>query len=277
MLKARVGNRLSVRSCLCLFHTLPQPLLLLPDDNSIKTIIDDASLRGTQRRLTTRRCATTSLLIGRVWAFTCIHNHLPVSRRRRLAILQMDIRQWLQNTADREPPDECVDTGFPAFLQPRPDAAQPSRRSRQKRKRASSDPPVPARRPSRERGRPVQASTSDYARQAGSKPAATSSKSSSSSSSESRQSTVSGRRQVAVETFQKRARHKTRPDRYESKPKRRKKEHKSKRETKPESKRRKSHRSGDGARTTGLVQSFQLMNGPKNQRLTVGVLVEKVL
>lgn len=189
----------------------------------------------------------------------------------------MDIRQWLQNTADREPPDEGIETGFPAFLQPEPNAAQPLRRSRQKRKRASSDPPVPTHRPSHKSRRAVRPSSSVPARPSEREPIAKCSRSSSSSSSEGQQSTVSSRPRVSTEKFARRARRKTRPERYESKPKQRKKEPKSRREKKPESRRRSSHRNGDGARTTGLVQSFHLKNGPKNQRLTVRTPVDNVL
>lgn len=178
----------------------------------------------------------------------------------------MDIRQWLQKTADREPPEERIETGFPAFLQPQSEAAdigKPGGKSYPKRKRVSRDSSAPARRQS-----PCQFS-SEHSRLAKNGAQSISSRSSSSASSRSHQSTVSNRYAVPIETFQRRARHKTRPDRYESKPKRRKKEHNLNRDRNHESRRRKSHRKGDGARTTGLVESFRLKNGPKTQRLTV--------
>lgn len=75
--------------------------------------------------------------------------------------------------------------------------------------------------------------------------------------------------ELAHKKYEKRARYKTRPDHYDVKPPKRCR----RRDTRSERERRRlrhqSHRSGDGHRTTGLVQSFHLKNGPKNHRLTL--------
>jgi len=78
---------------------------------------------------------------------------------------------------------------------------------------------------------------------------------------------------VPIKVYEKRARHKTKPDRYEYKPKKGKEEHEPK---KSKSKRQKRDRTADGARTTGIVQSFQLKNGPKSNRLTVRLLTRLI-
>ena len=181
----------------------------------------------------------------------------------------MDVRAWLQNTADREPPDEEDRAGFPDYLQPeRYTADEHTRVNQSKRKRASSEPPSVQRRPSRGRhgGHEECVSSSDHVRNVHTATAS----SSSSSSGERRESSPDRR---FNRTFERRARHKTKEDRYEPKAKKRRKEHESRKDRKAKekskSKRRKSHRSGDGARTAGLVTSFQLKDRPKNNRLTV--------
>ena len=72
-------------------------------------------------------------------------------------------------------------------------------------------------------------------------------------------------------TYDKRARHKTRIDRYEPKTKKQKRERTTDKDKKSNQRRRKPRRKDDGGRTIGLVQTFQLKNGPRNNRLTVSV------
>ncbi|KXT04976.1 hypothetical protein AC578_10333 [Pseudocercospora eumusae] len=160
----------------------------------------------------------------------------------------MDIREWLQNTADREPPDEHDHSRF----------------TRPKRKRASSDPPARAQGKARLKRHQTasHSSSSDHVRLAGED---TDSSRSTNNSTHSRNTSVSARDRLPVKSYERRARHKTRPDRYDPKIKKPRKD----REKKDKSKRRKSHRSGDGARTAGLIQSFQLNHGLKNERLTL--------
>ncbi|KAF7186242.1 hypothetical protein HII31_12428 [Pseudocercospora fuligena] len=178
----------------------------------------------------------------------------------------MDIREWLQNTADREPPDEHDHPGFPEFFKPQQSANLPNVRTkhRSKRKRASSDPPGRAQVKARVKRNQTasHSSSSDHVRLADED---TDSSHSTSNSSHSRDASVSARDRLPVKSFERRARHKTRPDRYEPKIKKPRKD----REKKDKSKRRKGRRSGDGARTAGLIQSFQLNHGPRNERLTL--------
>ncbi|OQN95586.1 hypothetical protein B0A48_18291 [Cryoendolithus antarcticus] len=72
-----------------------------------------------------------------------------------------------------------------------------------------------------------------------------------------------------TKTYERRPRHKTKADRYEPKKKKSKQERPTDGQDAQKSRRRKLHRSGDGFRTAGLVQSFQLKNGGKSGRLTL--------
>ncbi|KAK5131424.1 hypothetical protein LTR08_000960 [Meristemomyces frigidus] len=180
----------------------------------------------------------------------------------------MDIRQWLEETADHALPDQDADLGLPAFLQPHPEPEQPARKYRRKRKQPSADSSIiELQHPQHARHTAANhAPSSNEARDADD--AVTKPRSWRSS-----QSCVSG--DVPRKAYEKRARHKTRLDRYEPKSKERREERKERKEReareerKSRPKRRKSHRSGDGGRTSGMVQSFQLKNGPKNNRLTL--------
>ncbi|KAK4550120.1 hypothetical protein LTR36_003087 [Oleoguttula mirabilis] len=176
----------------------------------------------------------------------------------------MDIRQWLENTADRAPPGQEVELGLPAFLQPRSEPEQLTHKYRRKRKRASSDSSIiEARHPHHKRVEAASyAHSSDKVR--GPDHAVARSRSSQSS-----RSSTSTPRQVFQKTYEKRARHRTKPDRYEPKSKEQRKEREARDGQRSRPKRRKSHRSGDGGKTTRLVHSFQLKNGPKNNRLTL--------
>ncbi|KAI7363803.1 hypothetical protein KC354_g6204 [Hortaea werneckii] len=137
----------------------------------------------------------------------------------------MDIRQWLDDTADREPPDVDVPPGSLHLPNPQNLPARHARRNRRKRKRASSDSSII-----------VPPHSHDA---------------------------------VHEHAYTRRARHKTNPDRYEPKSRKQEREPKACNDSRSRPKHRKSHRSGDGGRTTGLVQSFQLKNGPKGGRLTL--------
>lgn len=179
----------------------------------------------------------------------------------------MDIRQWLEDTADREPPDHSDDNRIPGNF--RPDRAGPDkagRSYRRKRKRGSSDSSIIAPRHEGHRGSQLQtrSSSPDHVRHAED---AERGSHEDGSSQDSRSAPGSAPRR----TYEKRARHKTRADLYEPKAKKDRKRRDKRKEKKSQLKRRKSHRSGDGGRTAGLVQSFQLKNGPKNNRLTVSL------
>jgi hypothetical protein len=174
----------------------------------------------------------------------------------------MDVRQWLETTEDRAPPEEDDHPGRHRFLQPGSEPALPARKYRRKRKRAPSDSSIiQPRCANRERTRPFDyPSSSDGLRGPAHATARARSPTASQRSSE----------EPVQRSYEKRPRHKTKADRYDPKPKKQRKERRSRGEgRKSEPKRRKSHRSGDGGRTRGLVKSFQLKNGPKNQRLTV--------
>jgi hypothetical protein len=171
----------------------------------------------------------------------------------------MDIHTWLENTADRAPPDTADDRPSDA---PRPDIPRPpsdlARQFRHKRKRASDssliDPGI-----NRRHAVPPLPRTATPAYHAVRTDPDRSGTCTSSSSGEAR---------APARTYERRPRHKTRTDRYERKGKKAQQgAEPTRRGKKP--KRRKSDRTHDGSRTAGLVQSFQLKNGPKNSRLTV--------
>ena len=187
----------------------------------------------------------------------------------------MDIQRWLHDTADRAPPDPSDDLPVPAFLRSPREAENHTRKYRRKRKRAASDSSIISQqqdfhqlgvsaRPANRRRRDGRSRHSEgFARSidSGSRYAE--------KRSPARSSDPGDPSRPADNPYERRARHKTKADRYQPKKEkgRQKKDdephaHKSKQE------RRKSHRSGDGGRTAGLIQSFQLKNGPKNNRLT---------
>lgn len=186
----------------------------------------------------------------------------------------MDIQQWLAATTDRAPPqpsdDHHIPDAFRAHPHPHsPDRQLPRGRSYRRKKRtgASSDSSlIPPRRADRGVGQPAACSLpSERGR-----PVRSSGRGSDRSRSVSTSAFASLSPEPAPEkTYERRPRHKTRPDRYEPRSKKQKGHHDVRKEKKSGKKRRKSHRGGDGGRTAGLVQSFQLRNGPKNSRLTV--------
>lgn len=178
----------------------------------------------------------------------------------------MDVREWLEATADRAPPDASTD---PSIQDTAPhDARQPQRlshRYRRKKKEADGESYILV--PDRRKGRPP--TTPSLRTPSPRRPRhAQVAESGSRCSSRSRSPDSDAPRERAHQ-YERRPRRKTRPDRYDHKPKKRQEERKSRRDQAP--KRRKSNRTHDGSRTTGLVQSFQLKNGPKNNRLTVSL------
>lgn len=184
----------------------------------------------------------------------------------------MDIQQWLVATAHRAPPPPSDDHHMPHAAWERTHSQDQEqwqgRFYRRKRKRASSDSSIIAQRAPRATARNRTAAPrslpSERAR------SAISAESRSQQSYSSRHGPGSPET-APSKTYERRPRHKTRADRYEPKQRKRKGDQDARNERKSGNKRRKSHRSGDGGRTVGLVQSFQLKNGPKNNRLTVGV------
>ncbi|GAB1741894.1 hypothetical protein NU219Hw_g7300t1 [Hortaea werneckii] len=181
----------------------------------------------------------------------------------------MDIRQWLDDTADREPPDVDVPPGSLQLPNPQDLPTRHARRSRQKRKRASSDSSIivpPHSHSKRGRRRPQVQAHSSTPSAVGYACGTEDAGADACSSSDDPKSAVDA---VHEQAYTRRARHKTNPDRYEPKSRKQKREPKVRNHSRSRPKHRKSHRSGDGGRTTGLVQSFQLKNGPKGGRLTL--------
>ena len=184
----------------------------------------------------------------------------------------MDIRQWLEHTADREPPDPSDGIGIPGkFREDRPVPDQATRSYRHKRKHAASDssiivPQEPSDR--RKAEARVRSSSPDHVQQTQDAVGALHDRQSS-------DNLQSRSESAPAKTYERRARHKTRTDRYDPKAKKQKKEAGKRKDGNSHQKRRKSQRIGDDARTTGLVQSFQLKNGPKNKRLTVRMQLQR--
>jgi hypothetical protein len=183
----------------------------------------------------------------------------------------MDIHRWLQAATDDAPPETEQPPPPPAFRDPpladshaNGRTGRPRRRRRRDSDSSLIEPQVTAheslhvRRQKKSLQRPRQTSPT---RSLGGN---------NSLQSLSEPPTVEATEdQPPANTYERRARHKTKIDRYEpnQKKKRKKSDEDQGRATKVT--RRKSHRSGDGSRTAGLVQSFQLKGGPKGQRLTV--------
>lgn len=174
----------------------------------------------------------------------------------------MDVQEWLATTADRAPPLPSDDHRMPDGVW-----ADPHEQDRERRKHTSSDSSLIVPRNARPANRSrVQAATrsllSEQARSADS----------ADSRPQAAQSSIfapDGGKHAAQKTYERRPRHKTRPDRYEPKGRKRKGTPETRKGRRSGKKRRKSHRNADGGRTIGLIQSFQLRKGPKNSRLTV--------
>jgi len=188
----------------------------------------------------------------------------------------MDIQGWLQGTADRAPPYPSDESNALHLIQAAHSVeAAKAPRYHRKRQRAATDSSIIA--PQQKtglrskvrgelagvgRGRHVHKSPSRYesASRGGSiRPA---------SQEHSRDARME---QSDSKTYERRARHKTRPDRYEPKTTKKGKRERPGNvdERKPKHKSGRVHRGGDGKRTESLVQGFRLKNGPANSRLTV--------
>lgn len=190
----------------------------------------------------------------------------------------MDIQGWLQGTADRAPPNPSDEVNAPAFGHPiQGIEATTAIRYRRKRKRAASDSSIIApqqwpghrgkaddRSAHAARDRPLDERVS---------PSNSASRNRRPRSEEHGMDDHAER--SALRTYERRARHKTKPDRYESKKKTtgERKQRDDAGERKSKRKRSKALRGGDGKRTESLVQGFRLKNGPSNSRLTVGHLI----
>ncbi|KAK3719063.1 hypothetical protein LTR37_004627 [Vermiconidia calcicola] len=174
----------------------------------------------------------------------------------------MDIGAWLAATADRAPPDASSEHNVPEVRRPGNEGSERlGRNYRHKRKRPSSDSSIIA--PGHRNHQHARAS---FHSETVDREAADAVGSRRSESSRSSHKTAEG---PPAKTYERRARHKTKPDRYEPKAKKQRKERHGQKDRKSKQNRRQSHRTGDGSRTTGLVQSFQLKKGPRNNRLTL--------
>lgn len=175
----------------------------------------------------------------------------------------MDIQKWLQATTDRAPPEKSDAVDAPNFIgslraQLEPDSHQ--YRSKRKRREPSDSSVIPQdyskdhakarKRPKRRQDDKTSESDLYQPRTSDTRP---------------EKSTLS---ETPSKTYKRRPRHKTKPDRYEPKTRKPKKDREPRTRKNAERKRRRSHRN-DGERTTGLIQSFQLKNGSKNNRLTL--------
>lgn len=175
----------------------------------------------------------------------------------------MDVQSWLENTADRTSPDQPKAAYSPHFAQSQLKKRN-SPRSHHTRRRASSTSLQLV--PKQEAQLQTAAVSCSKRRSHGyvTDP-----------NDEGTQSFVSKRSSDRVlcpapkKSYAKRARHKTRPDRYEAKHKRREDESVLARKDETSRKRRKTRPRGDGARTSGLVENFRLNNGSREKRLTV--------
>jgi hypothetical protein len=186
----------------------------------------------------------------------------------------MDIQGWLQETADRAPPNpsdevDALPSGPSAYVE-----ATKSKHYRRKRKWTASDSSLIALQQWVERRGKADDRSANATRD---RPAAVIVTHSNSASRHrrprSQERSTDGRVQASDQrTYERRARRKTKPDRYESKKKKNVKERKEgdgAGERHSKRKRSRAHRSGDGERTESLVQGFKLKNGPSNSRLTV--------
>ena len=189
----------------------------------------------------------------------------------------MDIQGWLQGTADRAPPNPSDEVDAPAFGPPTPIIkATNSKRYSRKRKRAGSDSSVIS---PQQRAEP-RGKADDRSANARVRPVNVSVTQSHSASRYRRPGSqdhgADGHIQVPDQkTYERRARRKTKPDRYEPKKEdvRERKQREDAGERKSKRKRTRAHRGGDGKRTESLVQGFRLKNKTSNSRLTVRRLI----
>jgi hypothetical protein len=187
----------------------------------------------------------------------------------------MDIQGWLQGTADRAPPNPSDEPDALDFLQTAHGVkTTKATRYHRKRQRAAADSSIipPQQKGGNRRKVGGQSAGVDRGRHVHKQPSQ-----SESAGREEPSRPGNGRnahrKQPDSNTYERRARHKTKPDRYEPKTteKRQRKQDGSVEERKPKQKSRRVHRGGDGKRTESLVQGFRLKNGPSKSRLTVSV------
>ncbi|KAK4973353.1 hypothetical protein LTR28_011236 [Elasticomyces elasticus] len=180
----------------------------------------------------------------------------------------MDVRQWLASTTEAERPTSLTAPGFPDFLRGRADAQNAETVDRQnnhkRRRTASGSSILEVAAPRKHRGHRVHETRRDRERRSG---GSDSTRSVTSSALQSSSSSLgsSTQNQQPAKTYERRARHKTRTDRYEPKidtSKRRT----AKKEKKSTKKSRKTKKTRENL-FTGLVQSFHAKNVPKD-RLT---------
>ncbi|KAK4987934.1 hypothetical protein LTR50_004271 [Elasticomyces elasticus] len=181
----------------------------------------------------------------------------------------MDVRQWLASTTEAERPTSLTAPGFPDFLRGRADAQNAETVDRQnnhkRRRTASGSSILEVAAPRKHRGHRVHETRRDRERRSG---GSDSTRSVTSSALQSSSSSLgsSTQNQQPAKTYERRARHKTRTDRYEPKidtSKRRT----AKKEKKSTKKSRKTKKTRENL-FTGLVQSFHAKNVPKD-RLTL--------
>jgi hypothetical protein len=186
----------------------------------------------------------------------------------------MDIQCWLQGTADRAPPNPSDEVDPRAFGPPTQSIqATDAKRYHKKRKRATSDSSIIAVQQWTDRRGKADDRPANATRL---RPADESVTQSHSASRHRRPRSQEYGEDGSVRTldrnpYEKRARRKTKPDRYESKKQsaRERKQRDDAGERKSKRKRRSVHRSGDGKRTESLVQGFKLKTRPSKSRLTV--------
>lgn len=190
----------------------------------------------------------------------------------------MDIQGWLQGTVDRAPPNPSDEVDVPVFgpLTPIIKATNSKRYSR-KRKRAASDSSVISLQQWAEHRGKANDRSANATRVRSVDVSVTQSQSASRyRHPRSQEHGADGRVQAPdPKSYDRRARRKTKPDRYESKKEdvrgRKLREDAGERECK--CKRTRANRGGDGKRTESLVQGFRLKNKPSNSRLTVRRLI----
>lgn len=190
----------------------------------------------------------------------------------------MDIQGWLQGTADRAPPNPSDEVDAHAFGPPTPIIDAPtSKRYNRKRKRAASDSSIISLQQWAER----RGKADDRSANATRVPPVDVSVAQSHSASRHRrprsqeQGADGGVQARDHKAYERRARRKTKPDRYESKKEdvRERKKREVFGERRSKRKRTRTHRSGDGKRTESLIQGFKLKNRPSSSRLTVRRLI----
>lgn len=188
----------------------------------------------------------------------------------------MDIQGWLQGTADRAPPNPSDELDAPAFRQlARAVEATTATRYHRKRRRAASDSSLIAPQPRADhRGK-----AGDHSAKVGKArhvkipaPRSESASRQGPRGSAAQEHSANDRiERFEPKVYERRARHKTKPDRYE--PKAGNTKEKKQRDDgdglKPKRKRARGHRNGDGKRTESLVQGFRLKDRPSDSRLTV--------